>query len=39
VADIVDEAKMAQGQTRDENDPHVVCPWHGFEYSIKTEPL
>jgi nitrite reductase/ring-hydroxylating ferredoxin subunit len=36
VVDIVDEEKKAQGQTWDENDPHVVCPWHGFEYSIKT---
>ena len=27
----------AQGHTWDENDPHIVCAWHGFEYSIKTE--
>lgn len=28
---------IEQGQPWDESDPHVVCPWHGFEYSIKTE--
>ena len=24
------------GQTYDENEPHIVCPWHGWEYKLKT---
>jgi nitrite reductase/ring-hydroxylating ferredoxin subunit len=36
VLDVLDDQKRALGQTWDESDPHVVCPWHGFEYSIKT---
>jgi nitrite reductase/ring-hydroxylating ferredoxin subunit len=36
VVDVIDEEKKAHGQVWDESDPHVVCPWHGFEYSIKT---
>jgi nitrite reductase/ring-hydroxylating ferredoxin subunit len=36
VLDVLDAEKKMLGQTWDESDPHVVCPWHGFEYSIKT---
>jgi nitrite reductase/ring-hydroxylating ferredoxin subunit len=36
VLDVLDDQKRALAQTWDESDPHVVCPWHGFEYSIKT---
>jgi nitrite reductase/ring-hydroxylating ferredoxin subunit len=36
VVDVIDKEKRACGQVWDETDPHVVCPWHGFEYSIKT---
>jgi nitrite reductase/ring-hydroxylating ferredoxin subunit len=36
VVDVIDEDRQAHGQVWDESDPHVVCPWHGFEYSIKT---
>jgi nitrite reductase/ring-hydroxylating ferredoxin subunit len=24
------------GQTYDANEPHIVCPWHGWEYKLKT---
>jgi nitrite reductase/ring-hydroxylating ferredoxin subunit len=24
------------GQTYDEDRPHIVCPWHGWEYDLKT---
>jgi nitrite reductase/ring-hydroxylating ferredoxin subunit len=24
------------GQTYDEGEPHIVCPWHGWEYKLKT---
>jgi nitrite reductase (NADH) small subunit len=23
-----------QGQTFDETDPHIVCPWHGYEFHL-----
>jgi nitrite reductase/ring-hydroxylating ferredoxin subunit len=36
VVDVIDKEKKACGQVWDESDPHVVCPWHRFEYSIKT---
>jgi hypothetical protein len=24
------------GQTYDHDDPHIVCPWHGWEYKLRT---
>lgn len=36
VLEVLDEHKQTHGLTFDESDMHVVCPWHGFEYSIKT---
>jgi nitrite reductase/ring-hydroxylating ferredoxin subunit len=36
VLDVIDEDRKIHGQAWDESDPHVICPWHGFEYSIKT---
>ena len=24
------------GQTYDANEPHIVCPWHGWEYKLTT---
>lgn len=28
--------RTSHGLTFDSDDPHVVCPWHGFEYRITT---
>ena len=28
--------ETATGPQFDPNDPHIVCPWHGFEFSIET---
>ena len=28
--------KTFLGQTYDEDEPHIVCPWHGWEYKLKT---
>ena len=28
--------KSYLGQTYDHNDPHIVCPWHGWEYKLLT---
>jgi nitrite reductase/ring-hydroxylating ferredoxin subunit len=36
VVDVFAEDKSFLAQTYDENDPHIVCPWHGWEYKLKT---
>ena len=36
VVDIIAEDRTYQGQTFDENEMHFVCPWHGYEYDLKT---
>ena len=37
IVDVIDEVtQMQSGQVFDEKEPTIVCPWHGFEYSIKT---
>ncbi len=36
VEEIVDDEKKWHGQSRFTGDMHFVCPWHGWEYSLKT---
>lgn len=36
VAEVLDEGKRSRGQRFDSDDLHIVCPWHGFEYSVAT---
>jgi nitrite reductase/ring-hydroxylating ferredoxin subunit len=36
VVDILGPDRSFQGQTYDETDPHIVCPWHAYEYHLKT---
>jgi nitrite reductase/ring-hydroxylating ferredoxin subunit len=36
VLEVLDENRAGRGFAFDDSDPHVVCPWHGFEFSIKT---
>ena len=36
VVDIIAEDRTYQGQTFDEGEMHFVCPWHGYEYDLKT---
>ena len=36
VVDLIADDKTYQGQTFDESQMHFVCPWHGYEYEIKT---
>jgi nitrite reductase/ring-hydroxylating ferredoxin subunit len=36
VRERIDTDGASHGLTFDGNDPHVVCPWHGFEYRITT---
>lgn len=36
VQDVIDGDGQFLGQRYDENDLHIVCPWHGYEFHIKT---
>ncbi len=36
VTEVIEPDGSSRGFAFDESDPHIVCPWHGFEYSIKT---
>lgn len=36
VVDIIAEDKTYKGQTFDESELHFICPWHGWEYDLKT---
>lgn len=36
VVEKLNEQQQVVANDFDESDMHIVCPWHGFEYSIKT---
>lgn len=36
VIDIYAPDKTYVSQAYDKDDPHIVCPWHGWEYKLKT---
>ena len=36
VEDVLGPDKTWRGQRFDENEAHFICPWHGYEYDIKT---
>lgn len=36
VLDILGPDQTFLGQTYDYDEPHIVCPWHGWEYKLKT---
>jgi nitrite reductase/ring-hydroxylating ferredoxin subunit len=36
VVDVHDERGNYRGQDFDDARPHLVCPWHGFEYDLLT---
>jgi nitrite reductase/ring-hydroxylating ferredoxin subunit len=36
VVEIVNDANASTGFAFDETDPRIICPWHGYEYRIKT---
>jgi nitrite reductase/ring-hydroxylating ferredoxin subunit len=36
VVDVYGEDRTFQGQVYDETDPHIVCPWHSYEYHLKS---
>jgi nitrite reductase (NADH) small subunit len=36
VLEPVDSEGCTRSQEYDKSETHIVCPWHGYEYSIKT---
>jgi len=36
VTEVLDAGGESRGFAFDESHLHIVCPWHGFEYDIKT---
>jgi len=36
VTEVIDKGGASRGFAFDENDLHIVCPWHGYEYGIKS---
>lgn len=36
VLEVLDARKAIVGSRFDEGDPHIVCPWHGAEFEIRT---
>jgi len=36
VNEVIDERGESHGFAFDDANLHIVCPWHGFEYDIKT---
>jgi nitrite reductase/ring-hydroxylating ferredoxin subunit len=36
VVELLDDGKRTVGAAFDEDDLHIVCPWHGAEYHVAT---
>ena len=36
VDEVLDEDKRSKGYRFVEEDVHIICPWHGFEFNIRT---
>ncbi len=36
VREVVDERQVSLGYRFDESEMRIVCPWHGYEFSIET---
>ena len=36
VLEVVDAEQRSQGRAWSDTDVHIVCPWHGAEYDIRT---
>jgi nitrite reductase (NADH) small subunit len=36
VVELLSADRQYIGQSFDDNDPHIVCPWHGWEYRLLT---
>lgn len=36
VEEVLDEDKTSKGLKFSTTDTHIICPWHGYEFNIKT---
>lgn len=36
VEEVIAEDKTSQGLRFSKDEIHIICPWHGYEYNIKT---
>ena len=36
VVELLNDANVSTGFAFDDADPRIICPWHGYEYRIKT---
>ena len=36
VRELLDEHKVSRGYAFDESEMRIVCPWHGYEFSIES---
>jgi nitrite reductase/ring-hydroxylating ferredoxin subunit len=36
VTEVIEEGGASRGFAFDEAELHIVCPWHGYEYSMRT---
>ena len=36
IVELIDDNGVYGGKRYDENDMHIVCPWHGYEYKLET---
>ena len=36
VNEVLDDEKRAHGYEFVEADVHIICPWHGYEFNIRT---
>ena len=34
VVDVIGDGGMYLGQTYDQNDIHIICPWHSYEFHL-----
>ncbi|MCC6777287.1 MAG: Rieske 2Fe-2S domain-containing protein [Hyphomicrobiales bacterium] len=34
VKELIDDDGVYKGKTFDHDDPHIVCPWHGYEFHL-----
>ena len=36
VVEVLDDSMRSLGERFSEEDLHIVCPWHGYEYNVRT---
>ena len=36
VEEVLNEDKTSRGQKWSDTDVHIICPWHGYEFNLRT---